>query len=54
LLKSIWRQPALWVNGHPDIEVLRRRGLISAFTQYLALTKAGFDALERVSVDDPV
>lgn len=51
LLKSIWRHPSLWIDGHRDVDELRRRGLVMLHDRYLFLTEAGLSVVKTVATD---
>jgi hypothetical protein len=50
LLKGIWRRPSLWVEGHPEIHELRRRGLVMVHERYLVLTEAGLSVVKAQAI----
>jgi hypothetical protein len=52
LLKSIQLRPSLWIDGHRDVEALRRRGLVFTYERYLLLTDTGVQLLRRASASD--
>lgn len=52
LLRSIWRRPSLWLDGHRDVEALSRRGLVRTYERYLFLTDAGITMLRATGLND--
>jgi hypothetical protein len=45
ILKSIWCQPGLWPDSHPDTQKLQRLGLVASRSGDLVLTRKGIEFL---------
>lgn len=45
ILKSIWCQPGLWPDWHPDTQRLQRLGFVTLLSGNLVLTRQGIDTV---------